>query len=93
MLRPDLDTADLLASLGWALHIAGMSAVPRDLLEATPDQIDANRCLLELLAQIAATQAAVVIMIDDFHLLRSPGPLALIDKLAGGRAAESGGSP
>jgi LuxR family transcriptional regulator, maltose regulon positive regulatory protein len=84
ILRQDLDTSDLLASVGWALHIAGMSEVPRDLLEATPDQIDTNRCMLELLAQIAATQVPVVIMIDDFHLLRGAGPLSLIDSLLAG---------
>jgi LuxR family transcriptional regulator, maltose regulon positive regulatory protein len=84
VLRPDLDAADLLASLGWAMQIAGLRGVPRDLLEGAPDQIDVNRCLAELLAQISAVQGRVVIMIDDFHLLRAPASLALVDGLLAG---------
>ncbi len=84
VLRPDLDAADLLASLGWAMHIAGMRDVPIDLLDAAPDQIDVNRGLAELLARISAVQGRVVIMIDDFHLLRAPASLALMDGLLAG---------
>jgi LuxR family transcriptional regulator, maltose regulon positive regulatory protein len=84
ILRPDLDAADLLASLGWAMHIAGLRGVPSDLLDAAPDQIDVNRYVAELLAQISAAQGRVVLMIDDFHLLRAPTSLALMDGLLAG---------
>jgi LuxR family transcriptional regulator, maltose regulon positive regulatory protein len=81
ILRPDLDASDFLASIGWALHIAGVTGVPRDLLDADHDRIDSTRSLVELLAQIAGTEVPVVLLIDDFHLLRDSAPLALIDTL------------
>lgn len=81
VIRPDLDAEDLLASIGWALHMAGISGIPPELLDAAHDRIDPNGSLVELLATVAASQRLVVMLIDDFHLLRRPGPLAVIDAL------------
>jgi LuxR family maltose regulon positive regulatory protein len=81
VLRPDLDAQDLLASLAWALHIAGIEQLPRELLEAVHERIHPVDSLVSLLGQVAAVEGSVVLLIDDFHLVQSAEALSLMDTL------------
>ncbi len=81
VLRPDLDAQDLLASLAWALHMAGIDHVPRELLEAAHERIHPVDSLVNLLGQVAAVEGSVVLLIDDFHLVQSAEALSLMDTL------------